>query len=105
VTLANPFGPAVVGWTNVSSALDFASSRFSDGDVIGIETIASYITSDLATFHDLEHWQTRVGGGELAQFDLRVTTTYRVEEGGWKIVHRHADPISSPNPDGPLRKS
>jgi hypothetical protein len=24
VTLANPFGPAVVGWKNVSEAMDFA---------------------------------------------------------------------------------
>src|SRR5690242_15689824 len=33
VVLANPFGPAVSGWNNVSAALDLASSRFRDGDV------------------------------------------------------------------------
>ena len=103
VTLANPFGPAVRGWADVSAALDFASSRFRDGHVSGIDSIASYTTSDLATSLDLEHWRSRVGDGELAEFDLRVTTTYRREADGWKIVHRHADPISTPNPDGPLR--
>lgn len=40
VTLANPFGPAVRGWENVSAALDYASSRFSDGEVTDFQTIA-----------------------------------------------------------------
>ena len=31
VTLANPFGPAVHGWKQVSEALDYAASRFRDG--------------------------------------------------------------------------
>ena len=30
VVLANPFGPAVVGWDAVRPALDFAASRFSE---------------------------------------------------------------------------
>jgi len=33
VTLANPFGPAVRGWRQVSEALDYAASRFRDGEV------------------------------------------------------------------------
>jgi hypothetical protein len=39
VTLANPFGPPVRGWKQVSDALDFASSRFRDGEVISFERI------------------------------------------------------------------
>ena len=37
VTLANPFGPAVRGWNQVSEALDYASSRFRDGEVTDVE--------------------------------------------------------------------
>jgi ketosteroid isomerase-like protein len=81
----------------------FASSRFRDGHVSEIETIASYTTSELATYLDAEHWHARVGDSELAEFDLRVTTTYRCEADGRRIVHRHADSISTPNPDGRLR--
>jgi ketosteroid isomerase-like protein len=103
VTLANPFGPAVRGWENVSSALGYASSRFSDGEVTDFKNVASYVASDLATFLDTEHWRARVGGGDVTDFDLRVTSTYRNERGDWKIVHRHADPISSADPHGPLR--
>jgi ketosteroid isomerase-like protein len=29
---------------------------------------------------------------------LRVTMIYRPEDGTWKVVHRHADPISTPRP-------
>ncbi len=91
VTLANPFGPAVRGWENVSAALDYASSRFSDGEVTDFRPIARYEAPGLVTSLDTEHWRARVGGGDLTDFDLRVTTTYRSEEGSWKIVHRHAD--------------
>jgi hypothetical protein len=40
---------------------------------------------------------------DVAPFDLRVTTTFRREDDTWKIVHRHADPVPKPHPDGPLR--
>ena len=103
-TLANPFGPAVRGWTAVSKALDFASSRFSDGQVQPFQIIAAYATDDLVTFLASEHWEARVGGrSEVESFDLRVTTTLRREDGDWRIVHRHADPIATPDEDGPLR--
>lgn len=105
VSLANPFGPAVRGWDNVSAALDYASSRFSDGLVSDFNNVVSYVGADLATYLDTERWHTRVGGGELADFELRVTTTFRSEEGEWKIVHRHADPGLEARPRRSLAQS
>lgn len=104
VTLANPFGPAVRGWEQVSEALDFASSRFREGDVTSFETLAKYVTSDLASTYEVERWQAKVGErDDVDSFDLRVTSVYRRDEEGWKLVHRHADPIATEHPDGPLR--
>ena len=103
-TLANPFGPAVRGWKQVSDALDFASSRFRDGEFAQSENLARYVTADLASILEIERWNARVGDREdVSRFDLRVTSTFRREAEGWKLVHRHADPITTPNADGPLR--
>ncbi len=105
VVLANPFGPAVRGWKGVAAALDHASSRFRDGDVTGFESVGRYVGADLASVHEVERWRAKVSGREeVTPFELRVTTTFRREDGAWKIVHRHADPITTPHPDGPLRR-
>jgi ketosteroid isomerase-like protein len=106
VMLANPFGPAVRGWRAVSDALDYASSRFRDGTVTGFERIAAYVAPDLASIHELERWRAKVAGrAEQADFNLRTTSTFRREDDAWKLVHRHADPISTAHPEGPLRGS
>lgn len=104
MTLANPFGPAVRGWKQVSDALAFASSRFRDGEVTDFENVARYIGTDLASILELEQWRAKVGDrDDVSSFDLRVTSTFRWEDQHWKLVHRHADPITAPHPDGPLR--
>jgi ketosteroid isomerase-like protein len=35
---------------------------------------------------------------DLSPIAVRVTTIFRSEEGEWKVVHRHADPITTPQP-------
>lgn len=104
VMLANPFGSTVKGWEQVSEALDFASSRFRDGEVKSFERIATYESNDLLIIFEIEKWIARVGGkSDITSFDLRVTTTFRKENDNWKLVHRHADPIASFNDKGPIR--
>lgn len=106
VLLANPFGGVSRGWTAVSEALDFASSTFRDGKRVRFEPVSRYSSADLVTLFEEEHWETKVGDrSELTPFDLRVTTTFRLDSDGWKIVSRHADPLTTPHPDGPLRPS
>ena len=103
--LAKPFGSTVKGWNKVSEALDFASSRFRDGEVKNFETIVIYETTDLVTMFEIERWKSKVGGKqEISTFNLRVTTTFRQEQNTWKLIHRHADPISIFNVEGPIRK-
>jgi len=38
------------------------------------------------------------GAEEMTPVSLRATTIFRREEGEWKIVHRHADPITTTQP-------
>jgi SnoaL-like protein len=105
IMLANPFGSTVKGWTKVSEALDFASSRFSGGTVESFDTIAEYTTDNLVIIFEIERWKSKVGGkSEISSFDLRVSSTFRMDQSVWKMVHRHADPIASFNAEGPIRK-
>ena len=99
VTLGNPFGPYVRGLRNVKATIARAASNFRDGEVTGIELIAKYVSDDLACIVEVERGRTKVGGGEeLVQVALRVTSLFRLERGNWKLVHRHADPITTPRP-------
>jgi len=99
VTLANPLGPPARGWAEVLDSLRRAVSQLSDGEVLAVERISGYSSGDLAYILEIEQDRVRLGGArEPADVSLRVTTIFRREEGGWKVLHRHADPITTPRP-------
>ena len=99
VSLANPWEPAWRGWAQVSQALDAGAARFSDGEFLAVDEVARYVTPDLACLLETERWLARVdGSAELVPFALRVTSLYRREGPTWRIVHRHADAITTPQP-------
>jgi ketosteroid isomerase-like protein len=95
VTLANPFGPAQRGWPQVRDAMARAAEHYRDGRAFGFDQIAKHVTSDIACIHELERFEAKVGGSdEVMPVSLRCTSVFRRETDGWKIVHRHADPIA-----------
>jgi ketosteroid isomerase-like protein len=97
VSLANPFGAPVVGWDAVSAAMQRAAAHYRDGRVTSFERIARYATRELAYIVEIEHYVAKVGGADReSPVALRVTTVLRREGAAWKIVHRHADPITTP---------
>jgi ketosteroid isomerase-like protein len=99
VTLANPFGPPVRGWSQVSVTLDRAARHYQDGEVVEFSNLSTVITPDLAYTVEIERLRARVGGGqEMSPVAVRVTTIFRREDGLWKVIHRHADPITTPRP-------
>ena len=98
-TLANPFGPVARGWPAVEERLERAASNYHDGELTGFEQIAKYETPELAYLVEVERFRAKVGGRkELAPVALRVTSIFRPEGGTWKVVHRHADPITTEQP-------
>jgi ketosteroid isomerase-like protein len=99
VTLANPFGPPRRGWAEVEETMERAAANYRDGGVVGFERVSKYVTPELAYIVEVEHYQAKVGGSdELTPVSLRCTTILRREDDGWKIVHRHADPITTARP-------
>jgi ketosteroid isomerase-like protein len=99
VTLANPLGPPARGWDQVAATIERASSFMRDGEDLHCETVAKYVTAELAYTVGIERVKAKVGGREdSTQTALRVTMIFRPEEGVWKVVHRHADPITTAQP-------
>lgn len=99
VTLGNPFGPVARGFDRVAETARFASSHMKDGKAIGFETIVKHVMPEYGYLVEVERLQTRLDGGkEVSPYSLRVTTILEREGGRWRIIHRHADPITTPRP-------
>ena len=99
VTLANPLGPPARGWEQVDQALERAASTVRDGHIVDVETVAKYVTPELAYVVEIERVMAKLGAREdITPFALRVTTVFRLEEGTWKVVHRHAYRITTAQP-------
>jgi ketosteroid isomerase-like protein len=99
VIIANPFGPPAKGWQKAAETMDRAATNFRDGEATGFQRISEYATADLGYVIEIERFRSKIGGGDkLVPFALRVTTIFRREEGAWRIILRHADPITSARP-------
>lgn len=99
VTLANPLGPPQVGPAAVAETICAAAALLKDGSILGYDEVARYATDDLGYVVQLERTEARLPGSEtMHSIALRATLVLRREEDGWKIVHRHADPITTPRP-------
>ena len=99
VTLANPYGPPVRGLEQVLKAEEHAASGRRDGKTIGFEIVSKYVSAELAYLVELERFEAKVGPREdPVPVGLWVTSIFRPEDGTWKVVHRHAEPITTPQP-------
>ena len=99
VSLANPFGPPARGWEQVAATMERAASNLRDGGMVAFENVAKYVTPELAYVVQVERAKAKIGGSEdIAPIALRVTMIFRPEDGEWKVVHRHADPITTAQP-------
>jgi ketosteroid isomerase-like protein len=94
MVLCNPFRPFARGPREVAETSEQAASHFADGE-IAFERVSTFATPELAYILELEKFSATLDGSE-GSGSLRVTTIFRPEENGWKIVHRHADPITTP---------
>ncbi len=99
VTLGNPFGPFARGRAAVEERLERAAANYTDGAPARFEQIAKFETPGLAYLVEVETFKAKIAGRqEPALVALRVTSIFRPEDGVWKVVHRHADPITTERP-------
>ncbi len=84
------------GWDAVSERWDWASQQFKGGTV-SHENLTTIETSDLAYTTDIETFQVRMDGmDQPTRWSNRVTHIFRLEDGEWRLVHRHANRLEDP---------
>jgi ketosteroid isomerase-like protein len=97
ITIGNPFGPFAVGRDGTRAAGTRAASNYSDGEIVGFDLIGTYEADDLACVVEVERFSVRLANApEPSSVALRVTSLFRREADGWRLAHRHADPIVEP---------
>jgi ketosteroid isomerase-like protein len=95
-TVANPYGPPVRGFSQIQEAGRRAAANYRDGRALAFETIARHETTELAYLVEIERFETKVAGADdITPVALRVTSIFGREDGSWRLLHRHADPITS----------
>lgn len=106
-TVGNPFGPPARGRDEIEQAGRRAAANYRDGRAIEFENVATYVSGDLGYTFEIERFETKVAGAdELTLVSLRVTSVFRREKrGSWKLLHRHADPITTLRPGDSVIKA
>jgi hypothetical protein len=76
-----------------------AASNYRDGKAIEFESFAKCLTAELGYMLEIERFEAMVAGSdEVTPVALRVTSIFCEEAGTWKLLHRHADPITTSRP-------
>jgi ketosteroid isomerase-like protein len=93
VTVMGGFGGCERGWAEVGPRLAWAASHFHGGDY-SQQDISVVVGGDVACLVCLERWVRKGADGRPRPLmELRVTQTFRLEDGRWRLVHRHADEL------------
>jgi ketosteroid isomerase-like protein len=97
VTILGGFGGyGEKGWGAVGARYDWASSQYkSGGATVKVEYLSIVVSGDMAFTVGIERQEgARVGDQQNpARRALRSTQVFRREDGAWKLLHRHADPL------------
>lgn len=91
VTLFGARGLRVSGSAAVRTALREVSSEFSRLESYDWQLVACEADGALAYSLALEDYTASVRGAAPTRTQLRVTHLFRLEDEGWRSVHRHAD--------------
>lgn len=90
-----PNGGHEEGAYRVADVYANESRSFAEGGDTTLEILHSDSVGDLAYWTGLQHAKVRLAGhDEPVEMHLRITELFRHEDGAWKLIHRHADPLA-----------
>jgi ketosteroid isomerase-like protein len=95
VIIMGAWGDHEKGWPAVSARYDWACARFQEsGATLEVEYLAAVRSGELASTTAVERAVVLLAGQDRpAAMALRVTHLFRREDGAWKLILRHADPL------------
>ena len=95
VMIMGAWGAHEKGWPDVQARYQWAGARFRDSAArLTVDYLTSVQSGDLAFTTAIERAEVKVAGQDkAAPMALRVTHVFRKEDGAWKLVLRHADPL------------
>ncbi len=83
------------GFDTSEETLDALAAYFQGGEA-EFDVLQSYTSPELVVLVVIERQHGKVGGLAEQDLSLRVTLVFRRDEGEWRLVHRHADPLVHP---------
>ena len=104
ITIGNPFGPFAVGHEATGAAGAGVASRHRDGEIVGFERVATHVADTLASIVEIERFRVSRRSERTRLRTLRVTSLFRLEDNGWRLLRRHTDPIT-PHPAGTMGRT
>jgi ketosteroid isomerase-like protein len=89
------FGAAVsvTGPADTHATFDWLATRFTGLESAEWEIVSADVSGDLAYVVAIENTTGSIGGAPAESYSLRATTILRREDGEWRAIHRHADPV------------
>jgi ketosteroid isomerase-like protein len=101
-TLMEAWGAYEKGWKQLAPRYGWAVARFQKkAATLQTEYLASGVSGDLAYTVTIERSTTVLVGQDAPRsMTLRVSNVFRREEGAWKLVHRHTDPLTEKTAPG-----
>jgi hypothetical protein len=91
IAILGAIGTYARGWDDVRTHI-LGAARSLNWTTFGVERLVTQKADGLAVSVILEH-MTRETGDPLAR-TLRVTHAYRLEQGQWRLILRHANPVT-----------
>jgi len=91
--LFSPFGGTPSRYSDYTSERIQRMGRFFRNGSFKQEVVQSFVSNDMIVLATIERANVEVGGLPPQDWALRVTSVFTRDGDGWKLAHRHADPL------------
>ena len=92
VTYMSPFGELLVGWDATKVSWQAQADQGLGGQV-NPEELQFFDDGQLGVVVGLERGHITIDGADQP-LEIRATSTWRLEDGEWKMIGHHTDPVS-----------